>query len=187
MSLSDAYMTALKEYIEAQYSADPPENATIGIVKIGTLQDNPEAYPAVITIHAHNPVDENSKHIELITDQGSTQGFARHRLWGAYTEFGDDGKGSSYWYNWWVRVEYYMRPLAFDQETASQRNSELITWLKSKIIAAQPHVLSLTLDTDEAALLQIKVAEVNTREHGGKPTSYIYSTMFHIRGLAFGD
>lgn len=185
MALSDAYMEALRDFLQDRYENNPPPTATIGTIKVGLYQDDPENAPAVITIHTNNPIVEESTHIEMITDQASAQGFSRHRLWGGYTEMGD-GLGAAYWYHWWVRAEYFMTRTGFDQATARTANNDLVRWLRAALNAAKPQVLSITPD-DDAVLLETHLVNVNMREHGGRETSYIWSSLFEIKGLVFGD
>lgn len=186
MALSDAYMLALRNYLQDRYEIEPPPLATIGTLKIGSHQADPESRPAVITLHTNDPFTDTSIHIEQIADQKSQGGGTGHRLWGGYTEMGDDGKGTMYWYNWWLRVEYYMTRSGFQQDRARETNDDLLRWLRHHIISATPRVLAVPADED-AVLLQTKIVALNTREHGGTQTSYIWSSLIKIRGLVFGD
>jgi hypothetical protein len=186
MSLSDAYPAALARYLQDQYESAPPALATIGVIKVGSYQDDPERKPAIITIHTNDPLNEKSTHIELITDQKAQGGGSGHRLWGGYAEMGDEGKGSFYWYYWWLRAEYYLTRSGMVQERAQELNGDLVEWLRTRLQNASVRALDLAQD-ETAQLLQTKIASVTTREHGGKPSSYIWSTLFMIRGLVVGD
>src|SRR5512137_2456197 len=108
MGLSNNYLVALARFLQDRYESDPPSLATIGTIKVGSFQDDPQRAPAVITLHTNNPLVEDSVHIETITDQKAQGGGSGHRLWGGYTEMGEEGRGQAYWYHWWLRVEYYM-------------------------------------------------------------------------------
>jgi hypothetical protein len=186
MSLSDAYPAALVIYLQQRYETAPPAIATIGAIKVGSYQADPERTPAIITVHTSDPLNEKSTHIELITDQKAQGGGSGHRLWGGYAEMGDEGKGSFYWYYWWLRAEYYLTRSGMLQQEAQAANGDLVEWLRVQLQNASVRTLNLTQD-ETAVLLQTKIVSVDTREHGGKPSSYIWSTLFKIRGLVVGD
>jgi len=186
MSISTDYLDALKLKLEERYLAAPPVNATVGTIKVGSFQSEPEGQPAVITLHTSHPENSEQPHWSMIMDQGQLGaqiGAGRHRVWGAYQEIGG---GGFLWYYWWARMQYYMNRQGLDQDTARGRADELLRWLTKEVNNATPSALAVTT-VDYETLMETKVIEGNLREAGGTTRSYIWHGLLKIQGLVFRE
>lgn len=185
MSVSLAYLQALKVYLDLAYQTEPPANGTIGTLKIGLYQADPEGNPAVITLHTHNPFDESyaDVHWQYIKNQdshgaGADQGY---QVMGGQREMGG---GGLYDYWWWLKLDYYMTRTGATQTEAWVDNDTLVSWLVNQIGAAQPGILGMG-EVDGAQLISTWVISVVNREGGGTPSSYIWKTLIKIQGVVY--
>jgi hypothetical protein len=185
MSISLAYLRALKAFLATAYSATPPAHGTFGTMKIGVFQSDPEQSPAVLTLHTHNPYDESysDPHWEFIPNQRGA-GFGERAGYEAFGGQRELGGGGLYYMYWWGKLDYFMPRLGAEQETAWEDNDTLVSWLIRQIGLAQPHVLGVGT-VDESSLVQTVVVSATTRERGGGPTSYIWTTLIKIQGLFY--
>jgi hypothetical protein len=90
--------------------------------------------------------------------------------------------GALYWYYWWVRLENYQTVARLSQADTQSHNDDLVRWLVRKIEAAQPGILTLASLAGET-LARTLVLSTITRERGGTPDAYIWSSLLKVQGL----